>query len=137
MQFTILESNHKNTDGEPFISHQTSLTEDDVTSAQALVNLTIDKSVELIPLNINDESLYLLCQWEPEASEFSVILTDDTKSKDSRYIARCDLSGLSQDIDNDTIQYWTKDHLSTCSEFFRFSLVALYSAAGRQQTVLL
>ena len=97
------------------------------------INVSIDKAVDLLSVAVSDESRYLLFEWNADDTSLSIIVTDDSKEQDADVIVRC--AFLEQDADK--VKYAIKDYLTTCTAFFNYSLIAIFSRDGRKLTELL
>ena len=99
----------------------------------------IEKALSLLSENVIDESRYFLFEWNAEQSLLAIIVTDDTKKLDSKYVVKCQIQAL--DLDKETlleeVKYEIKDYLTTCSAFFKFSLVAVFQGKSRDSVELL
>ena len=93
-----------------------------------------EKSIGLLADNIQDNSLYLLFEWNPAKSTLTVVLTDDTKQHDAPHSVTGIFAGLS---DSELIQFWLYDYLTTSTTFLKFSLVAIFHSSTRSNTQLL
>jgi len=116
----------------------------DIELKQALESTTA-KAIALLDKNIQDDSLYLLFEWDSTKAQLSIVVTDDTKSQDSPLLA-CDAFTLSNEEMNvairtkeleEKIYFWLHDYLTTAKDFFRYSLVAIFHASNRANTRLL
>ncbi len=106
-----------------------------------------DKAINLLENTIQDDSLYLLFEWDANTSSLKVVVTDASKLHDSPESVYCIFSGvdtmLSQEDETqrfiyaDTVKFWLHDYLTTCTAFFRYSLVAIFHSTTRQNTELL
>ncbi|MGS2717288.1 hypothetical protein ACVBE9_03895 [Eionea flava] len=111
------------------------------------VNQTLEKAISYLYDNIQDDSLYFLVEWNNDDQSLAVVVTDDSKQKESKHKVHCDFSeiGNSKVVDENTpspidvssIQYWARDLLTTDTQYIRFSLVAIFSQGDRQKTQLL
>ncbi|MFT7559483.1 MAG: hypothetical protein ACI93R_001394 [Flavobacteriales bacterium] len=124
----------------------------------------IEKASGLLGENINDESLYLLFEWDTSHSTLTIAVTDSTKKNDSPQIITCSFTSLNtaiesadndihdihdiHDISKDTseenvndytdkVQYWITNYLTTCATFMQFSLVAAFHSGSRDECTLL
>ena len=114
----------------------------------------VEKAVELLPLNISDDSMYLLFEWDVEQSVLSIVVTDESKSKDAARMVRSCFPALNeqhsclkqQSVDEwqlkisacqESIRYWVRDYLTTCGGFMHFSLIAVFCSKSRAKTALL
>ncbi|ARN72766.1 hypothetical protein [Oceanicoccus sagamiensis] len=109
-----------------------------------VINQSIDKAVSLFHRNVWDQSRYVIFGWDRESKVLSIAVSDDSKTVDSPDTVQCEIahyltSGQGQDLDQqaDNIQYWIRDHLTTCGEFFSYSLIAVFHRQSRDKTVLL
>lgn len=108
------------------------------------------KAVSLLDTAIDDDSLYLLFEWNPLAAELQVVVTDATKQRDSAHTIQAQFpdlraqlhpaeSGNSASIDalNETVKFLLSDFLASYSPFFSYSLVAIFHSSSRAETQLL
>jgi hypothetical protein len=99
------------------------------------------KAVGLLELNIEQDSLYLLFEWNPLAAMLTIVVTDADKTRDSAYKVQAsfpDLLPASTDESlPDTIKFLLSDFLASYSPFFSYSLVAIFHSSNRQETSLL
>ena len=119
----------------------------------AVINC-IDKAIELLPQNIGDDSRYLLFEWDVVHSTLTIVMTDDSKEKDSRHITKCIMSALDEKMNelastsekawenkreelSESVKYWIHNYLTTSSGFMRYSLVAVFHNESRKNTQLL
>ncbi|WP_101756768.1 hypothetical protein [Oceanicoccus sp. KOV_DT_Chl] len=122
------------TDG-PIIVAASYLQQDEVLAQQA-VNDSIEKAVEIVPLNISDESMYMIFEWNAQRGLLSIALTDEAKSNDSQRTVRCELPAMVA-IDRETMRFWIRDYLTTCDGFMHFSLIAVFHTGDRTAVDLL
>ena len=114
----------------------------------------IEKAIELLPKNIGDDSRYLLFEWDVVYSALTVVVTDDTKQNDSRYITKCIMSTLDEKMKelattsensweskteefSELVRDWIHNYLTTSGGFMRYSLVAVFHNESREKTQLL
>lgn len=112
-----------------------------------IVEAVVDKAMQQLEHSINDDSLYLLFEWSPISATLSITVTDATKTQDSPDVVQCTFSSptnqTAQDIDKtpsefaDDLHFWLHDYLTTCTAFFRYSLVAIFTSTSRNNTHLL
>jgi hypothetical protein len=101
---------------------------------------TVEKAVELIALNVNDHSRYLIFEWDIEQSLLTVVVSDDNKVLDAPRIVQCYCPSLEQSEPEDcaaTVKYWIRDYLTTCDGFMHYSLIAVFHSSTRGNTELL
>jgi len=116
------------------------------------VQESIEKAVSFLPDNVADESRYFLFEWDITHSALTIVVTDDTKINDAKFVVKCCMSALDQEINSiesdsakkekvlehsDFIKYKIKDYLTTCSSFMQFSLVAVFHNKTREKVELL
>ncbi len=109
-----------------------------------VINQAIDKAVSLFPANVWDQSRYVIFEWDKEKKILTIVISDDDKSIDSPDTVVCEVKAYQTNSDPelaleqaDTIQYWVRDHLTTCTEFFAYSLIAVFHSHSRDNTSLL
>ncbi len=108
---------------------------------------TMDRAVSLLSDNVKDESRYFLFEWDASAATLTIVVTDDQKQNDAANIVKLTLSGLVECLHSDgamteaahrdNIKYFVRDYLTTSSEFHRYSLIAIFHSASRDNTELL
>lgn len=108
--------------------------QDNITQALASA---IETASALLDSNIDDESLFLFFEWDNASSTLTIAVTDDTKQKTSPDVVRCTFATLSEQQNAQQIQLLIKDYLSTCKQFLRFSLVAMFHTGSREHCELL
>src|SRR4051812_457057 len=116
------------------------ITDTDEKSLRLAFEACAAKAVSLLAVNIDDDSLYLLFEWNPLTSVINIVVTDAQKVKDASQQVTCTFSGLHMGLQHldaneyaaksadytESIQFWLHDYLATCTDFFRFSLVAIF-----------
>ena len=141
-----LEWNVNNTDSPRYL-HQTVCNEPNEAAIKEVVDGSIERAIDCLHENIQDDSLYFLVEWNDAESSLTIIVTDDSKQKESPHKIVSDfsnvmgqvMSGAMKDInvDIEKIQYWVRDFLTTSTGFIRFSLVAIFSRGDRSNTILM
>lgn len=112
-------------------------------SARQAINECIAKAMQLLHDNTTDASMYLMFEWNGDAHTLTVQVTDPSKSVDGPFPVVCaftwqgSLLERGQEETAELVQYWIKDYLTTCSEFYNYSLVAVFHRGDRSKTVLL
>jgi hypothetical protein len=104
-----------------------------------------DKSIDLLKTNIQDDSLYLLFEWNEESTTLNIAVTDATKQNDAPALVSCTFPHLALALVNEeqkaanteSIKFWLHDYLTTCAAFFSYSLVAIFHSSTRNNTELL
>ena len=120
-------------------------------AVRAGVAASIDKALDLLELNICDDSRYFLFEWDVKDSELTIVITDGTKKIDAEHMVKCRMLGLDLSINqgngstsgetneqlsdiSDSVADWAYDYLTTCDRFLGCSLVALFHCDTRQST---
>jgi len=104
-----------------------------------------DKAVSLLKNNIQDDSLYLLFEWNSNNASLNILVTDATKNHDAPEIICCRFPALATELNNqeesgdytELVKFWLHDYLTTCTAFFSYSLVAIFHSSTRSNTELL
>lgn len=113
----------------------------------------IDKSLNLLSINVVNESRYLMFEWDKSYSTLTIAVTDHTKEHDSELVVRCQMTGLNkemQSIQELSAEDWDKkvnaysfdvkysinNYLTTCNEFLRYSLIAAFHSETRDKSIL-
>jgi hypothetical protein len=121
----------------------------ELNTAESTLRKTIeactDKAISLLKTNIQDDSLYLLFEWNEELATLNVVVTDAAKKNDAQESACCTFPNLALNLVNqeqraaytDTLKFWLHDYLTTCTAFFSYSLVAIFHSSTRDNTELL
>lgn len=114
---------------------------------KSAIEKSADKAISLLKNNIQDDSLYLLFEWNTNASSLNIVVTDSSKTNDSNESVNCVFSGIKDEFANadeaqqlayaDTVKFWLHDYLTTCTAFFSYSLVAIFHSSTRKHTELL
>lgn len=113
-----------------------------------LIVACVDKAVSQLADNINDESRYLIFQFNADEI-LKIAVTDDSKTRDSVHSVACDLSAMKQCLAESThwrfkeepfaelVKYGVRDYLTTCGAFMQYSLVAIFCESDRAKTELI
>ena len=126
--------------------HSTHIDESSEKTVKLAIEACTDKAVSFLKTNIQDDSLYLLFEWDAQAAILTVVVTDATKTHDSHNIVKAifnsvanNLQGQHEDTEAyaDLIKFWLHDYLTTCSAFFSYLLVAIFHSSTRANTELL
>lgn len=104
---------------------------------QLAINASIDKACDLLEQNIQDDSRYLLFEWNPKTSTLAIVVTDDGKERDSRDVVQCHFVANDIALNPDDIQFWIRDYLTTCTQFLHYSLIAAFHCDSRADCTLL
>lgn len=125
------------------IIHAASLADKDTTQVRAAIEAATEKAVALLTHNIQDNSLYLLFEWQAATASLNIVVSDASKTQDAPAVVRLSLPALelntpeAQASYSDTVKFWLHDYLSTCTAFFSYSLVAIFHNSSRAHTELL
>jgi hypothetical protein len=104
-----------------------------------------DKAISLLASNIQDDSLYLLFEWNSSDAGLNILVTDATKRHDAPEIVHCSFPDLANEVSTqeqrntyaESVHFWLHDYLTTCTAFFNYSLVAIFHSSNRENTELL
>jgi hypothetical protein len=127
------------------IIHSTSELEINESKICKTIEACADKAIGLLKANIQDDSLYVLFEWNEVLTTLSIVVTDATKQNDAKQSVCCTFSNLALDLVyqeqkaayTDSIKFWLHDYLTTCTAFFSYSLVAIFHSSTRTNTELL
>lgn len=125
--------------------------EDHIKIAMALC---VEKAVSLLEVNAKDESMYLMFEWNTTDSELTIVVTDQTKQRDSDNIVQCHFPALNKtmSLENfpseeewkstvneyaEDVEFWIRDYLTTCTSFLNYSLIAAFHCGNRKASKLL
>jgi hypothetical protein len=137
---------------QPFTLHSAVVDSPENWAIEAILANCVERAVSLLDVNINDDSLYLLFEWNSEESSLAIVVCDDTKTRNAQHRVLCDMSAMTPKIKQlsesdqwkyhgesfaDIVKHGLHDYLTTCTGFMRFSLVAAFHQGSRQQTELL
>jgi hypothetical protein len=109
------------------------------------------KAISLLDKNIQDDSLYVVFEWNATAAQLNIAVTDASKQLDSPDSVGADFPSLAQEIAAVTdseraekieagvelVKFLLSDYLASCGAFFRYSLVAIFHSSNRSESVLL
>lgn len=96
------------------------------------------KAIGLLEQNIQDDSLYLLFEWNRSSSTLNIVVTDAHKQQDAPISVGAQLEHLDNtDATSDLVKFLLSDYLASCSAFFRYSLVAIFHSGNRADSTLL
>ena len=102
-----------------------------------VIAATIEKAVEFLHININDDSLFFLCEWHEEKNLLRIVVSDQQKQQDSEYCVQCQFENLPQANNAERFKLLIRDYLTTCSGFMHYSLVAMFHTGDRNACELL
>ncbi len=96
------------------------------------------KAISLLDNNIQDDSLYLLCEWNENTADLNIVVTDASKQQDSPFSVGANFEVQEKpEATSELIQFLLSDYLASCSAFFRYSLVAIFHSSTRDNSNLL
>lgn len=116
--------------------HTTTTSQTNETILRKIVEHAAEKAISLLDKNIQDDSLYLMFEWHPTEHYLHVVVCNAQKTNDAPEQVRVYLQETTDEL-KEKIQYWLHDYLTTCTAFFRFSLVAIFHGGDRSMTELL
>ena len=125
--------------------HSTSELDIDESKICRTIEACADKAIGLLKTNIQDDSLYVLFEWNEELAQLKIVVTDATKQNDAQESVCCTfpswgLEPIKQEqraAYTESIKFWLHDYLTTCTAFFSYSLVAIFHSSTRDNTELL
>lgn len=138
--------------GGEYTLHSSTVTRPADWRIEALLADCVERAVGLLAENIDDDSLYLMFEWNSAESTLAIVVTDDSKSRDAKLRVHCDMSAMNSKIKQlseseqwkyqgetfaEIVKHALHDYLTTCPGFMRYSLVAVFHQGSRQQTELL
>ena len=114
----------------------------DNTAIKQALEAAARQAIALLDKTINEDSLYLLFSWDQPAQQLKVVVTDASKTRDSDTQVQLSFSQQPRESLNpedfaEQLHFWLKDFLASYAPFFRYSLVAIFTAGDRTQTRLL
>jgi len=109
------------------------------------VEACTDKAISLLNNNIQNDSLYLLFEWNIELAELIILVTNAAKNHDAPESVYCTFPNLALELirqeqrtkHTESIKFWLHDYLTTCTAFFSYSLVAIFHHSNRNNSELL
>ena len=136
------------------VSHYSECGETAEDNIKVAIALCVEKAVSLLDINLKDESMYLMFEWDSTDSELTIVVTDQTKQRDSDNIVKCHFSALNKtmSLDNfkseeewkthvneyaEDVDFWIRDYLTTCTSFLKYSLIAAFHSGNRSTSKLL
>jgi len=120
--------------------HTITTTETSDLALRKTIEHATEKAISLLEQTIQDDSLYLMFEWNAAERYLQIIVCNAQKTNDAPEQVRAYLQGNSPhsaDELREQIHYWLHDYLTTCSAFFRYSLVAAFHTGDRNKTELL
>jgi hypothetical protein len=111
-------------------------------SIKLVVLACADQAFSLFDDNVKDESMYCLFDWNFGQQELTISITDPSKSRSAKHIVQLTLENYDAYLSDkheqqEQIQLWLHNHLTTSAEFFQYSLVAAITADGNTRDSIL
>mgnify|MGYP005993519911 CR=1 FL=1 len=136
------------------VSHYAECGETAEDHIKTAIALCVEKAVSLLEVNAKDESMYLMFEWNTTDSELTIVVTDQTKQRDSDNIVQCHFTALNKtmSLENfpseeewklavneyaEDVNFWIRDYLTTCTSFLNYSLIAAFHCGNRNASKLL
>lgn len=94
-----------------------------------------DYAFNLLEQNIEDDSMFCLFDWNFDLQRLLIAVTDPTKKKLAKHTVELRLTAYSEHIaakedQQEQIQLWLHNYITTAANFLQFSLVAAIIADG-------
>jgi hypothetical protein len=94
-----------------------------------------DYAFDLLNDNIEDDSMFCLFDWNFYEQRLLIAVTDPSKKIFAKHTVKLTLEGYSSHIadkedQQEQIQLWVHNHITTAATFLQFSLVAAIIAEG-------
>ncbi len=94
-----------------------------------------DYAFDLLNENIEDDSMFCLFDWDFNQQRLLIAVTDPSKKKLAKHTVELTLPGYASHIadkedQQEQIQLWLHNHITTAATFLQFSLVAAIIADG-------
>ena len=107
-------------------------------SLKAGVEACAAKAIGLLDKNIQDDSLYLLFEWNESTAGLNIVVTDASKQQDSAISVGAHFGAQEKSAaTSELVKFLLSDYLASCSGFFRYSLVAIFHCSNRANSQLL
>lgn len=101
-----------------------------------------DKAFDLLDENIEDDSMFCIFDWNFAEQRLLIAVTDPSKKKLAKHSVQLTLPSYAEHIadkedQQEQIQLWVHNYITTAEAFLRFSLVAAIIADGNADTSVL
>lgn len=88
-----------------------------------------DQAFSLFDVNVKNESMYCLFDWDFAQQTLTIRITEPSKTVTSKHIVQLKLENfdaylVDKEDQQEQIQLWLHNHLTTSAEFLQYSLVA-------------
>jgi hypothetical protein len=124
-----------------FCHSATSNNESEAELKQAVL-VAADYAFDLLNENIEDDSMFCLFDWNFAKQRLLIAVTDPSKKKLAKHTVELTLTGYASHIadkedQQEQIQLWVHNHITTAATFLQFSLVAAIIADGDSDSSIL
>lgn len=108
-------------------------------NTQELIKISVlgcaDYAFSLFDDNVKDESMYCLFDWNFSMQTLTISVSGPSKTVLSKHVVQLKLESydaylIDQEDQQEQIQLWLHNHLTTSAEFLEYSLVASMVADG-------
>jgi hypothetical protein len=94
-----------------------------------------DYAFDLLDKNIEDDSMFCLFDWSFDKQRLLIAVTDPSKKQLAKHTVELTLTGYADHIadkedQQEQIQLWVHNHITTAATFLQYSLVAAIIADG-------
>ena len=101
-----------------------------------------DYAFNLLDQNIEDDSMFCLFDWDFSHQVLTISITDPSKTRSAKHIVQLTLENYDAYLSDkheqqEQMQLWLHNHLTTSAEFFQYSLVAAITADGNTRDSIL
>jgi len=117
------------------ILHKAESADNTQESIKIAVLASADYAFSLFDDNVKDESMYCLFDWDFAQQALTISITDPSKTLLAKHRVQLKLMNYDAYLSNEEdqqeqIQLWLHNHLTTSAEFLQYSLVAAMVANG-------
>jgi frataxin-like iron-binding protein CyaY len=104
-------------------------------SIKVAVLACADQAFSLFDDNVKDESMYCLFDWDFSQQVLTISITDPSKTRSAKHTVQLTLENyaaylVDKEDQQEQMQLWLHNHLTTSAEFLQYSLVAAIIADG-------
>ena len=130
---SIMWTQENTSDGK--ILHKATSSANTQDAIKLVVLAAADQAFGLFNDNIEDDSMYCIFDWNFAEQALNITITDPTKRKSAQHVVQLVLEHyadylIAKDDQQEQMQLWLHNHLTTSAEFLQFSLVAAITAEG-------
>ncbi len=117
------------------VQHKTVSAANTQESIKVAVLACADYAFSMFDDNVKDESMYCLFDWDFSQQLLTISITDPSKTVLAKHLVQLKLESYAayltdKEDQQEQIQLWLHNHLTTSAEFLQFSLVAAMIAGG-------